>query len=260
MNMPHLHMPHPHMPRSVHLPKAPTGAAERLSKIEAPEFLVDLYRDLRNRRLLPVAVALIVAIVAVPVVLTSASTTTPRRRRPPPSSPIRRLGRPPSPSPTASARSARATSAPPRTPSASRPRSSTSPPRSSVSAPATGLQSTVGSELGLTGTGGGSGGGSTSGGSGSGSTGSVTDISGSGKTLTKLTNWAVNLQVGESGSNLDSRKDVGPVGFLPSESKPVFVFVGVSQTGAKAFFCCPARSRSTATPPACCPSSRPAAS
>jgi hypothetical protein len=42
-------------------------------RLETPQFLDDLYRDLRDRRLLPVVILLLVAIVAVPVALSASS-------------------------------------------------------------------------------------------------------------------------------------------------------------------------------------------
>jgi hypothetical protein len=45
--------------------------------IQPPQLLGDLYRDLRDRRLLPVALLLLAALVAVPVVLSSSSASTP---------------------------------------------------------------------------------------------------------------------------------------------------------------------------------------
>jgi hypothetical protein len=44
-----------------------------MSNIRAPQFLVDLFRDLRDRRLLPVAAVLLVGLVAVPVALSTSS-------------------------------------------------------------------------------------------------------------------------------------------------------------------------------------------
>ena len=49
----------------------------RFSRINAPDFVNDLYRDLRDRRLLIPAVALVVALIAVPVLLSSSGETAP---------------------------------------------------------------------------------------------------------------------------------------------------------------------------------------
>lgn len=49
------------------------GPELKLSEIKAPSFLVDLYYDLKERHLLPVAAILLVAIVAVPIALSSGS-------------------------------------------------------------------------------------------------------------------------------------------------------------------------------------------
>lgn len=48
-----------------------------LAKLKAPQFLEDLYRDLRDRRLLPLVILLLVAIVAVPVALSAGSSPSP---------------------------------------------------------------------------------------------------------------------------------------------------------------------------------------
>ena len=48
-----------------------------MSKPRMPQVLSDLYRDLRDRRLLPVVILLLVAVVAVPVVLSVSSGTPP---------------------------------------------------------------------------------------------------------------------------------------------------------------------------------------
>jgi hypothetical protein len=53
------------------------GPKVRAPKIQPPPFLNNLYRDMRDRRLLLPAVALVVALIAVPMVLSSSSATTP---------------------------------------------------------------------------------------------------------------------------------------------------------------------------------------
>src|SRR6266571_5111065 len=47
-----------------------------MKKIQTPAFLNNLYRDMRDRRLLLPALALIFALIAVPVALSSSSATT----------------------------------------------------------------------------------------------------------------------------------------------------------------------------------------
>jgi hypothetical protein len=54
-------------------PKAQTPGSGSASRVQAPAFVQDLYKDMRDRRLIIPAVALLVAIVAVPIVLSSPS-------------------------------------------------------------------------------------------------------------------------------------------------------------------------------------------
>lgn len=59
-------------------PKAkPKAPAKPRASIKAPQFLEDLYRDMRDRRLLLPALALIIAIVAVPVALSASKEPAP---------------------------------------------------------------------------------------------------------------------------------------------------------------------------------------
>ncbi|OLE38386.1 MAG: hypothetical protein AUG48_01795 [Actinobacteria bacterium 13_1_20CM_3_68_9] len=50
----------------------------RASKVQTPAFVNNLYRDMRDRRLLLPALALIIALIAVPMALSRSSTTTPQ--------------------------------------------------------------------------------------------------------------------------------------------------------------------------------------
>jgi hypothetical protein len=248
MNMPSFHMPRSlHLPKGLHRQLGQGGLTDRLSQIEMPEFLVDLYRDLRNRRLLPVAAVLAIAILAAPIALSSSGSKTAGA---PSSSPAVAASSPFGAAVVAANHGIRELSK-------RHLGSAKDPFRQQAQviniagsqlgvAAASGPQSVVGSELGVTGTGGGgstsgtssggsSGSSGTSGGSGgSGGGGSGSDLGGA-----TLSTFAINFEVGEAGSNLESRKNVGYVSYLPSESTPVFVFVGVSQTGAKAFFLLP---------------------
>ena len=54
-------------------PKAQATDSRSASRVQAPAFAQDLYKDMRDRRLIIPAVALLVAIVAVPIVLSSPS-------------------------------------------------------------------------------------------------------------------------------------------------------------------------------------------
>jgi hypothetical protein len=57
----------------------------------------------------------------------------------------------------------------------------------------------------------------------------------SGSTNATFASYAVDTKVGEPG-NLKDRKDIAQLDMLPSEGKPVFVFMGVSKDGKKALF------------------------
>lgn len=49
------------------------GPELKLSEIKVPNFVIDIYYDLKERHLLPIAVVLLIAIVAVPIVLSQSS-------------------------------------------------------------------------------------------------------------------------------------------------------------------------------------------
>jgi hypothetical protein len=54
-------------------PKADAQPSARSSKVQAPAFAQDLYKDMRDRRLIIPAIALLIAIVVVPIMLGSSS-------------------------------------------------------------------------------------------------------------------------------------------------------------------------------------------
>jgi hypothetical protein len=236
MNMPKMpHLPHLHVP---HLRKGSLHAPKQLQDVAMPEFLTDLYRDLRNRRLLPLAGALVVGILAAPIVLASGGSSAP----PPQASPAVKK------SPFGAAvvaadhgiRELRKRGlGPVKDPFVQKHQVVNTAGSELGAGVASGPQTAVGSELGLSaddigdviGTGGGSDGSGSGGSSGDG-----ISISGSGVTLTKGKIFAVNVSYGQKGSELQSKQDVGYVAYLPSESKPVFVYVGASQSGNRAFF------------------------
>ena len=51
------------------------GPEIKLSEIKVPDFLIDVYYDLKERHLLPVALVLAVAIIAVPIALSRSSSS-----------------------------------------------------------------------------------------------------------------------------------------------------------------------------------------
>jgi hypothetical protein len=54
-----------------------------MKNFQSPQFLADLYRDLRDRRLLSIAIALVAGIIVVPVALSSSSSPAPQPAAPP---------------------------------------------------------------------------------------------------------------------------------------------------------------------------------
>ncbi len=73
------------------------GPELKMPKLKVPDFLVDLYWDLRDRHLLPLVALLIVAIVAVPFLLGGGS-----KQTAPPTSPLAGASAAPSPEPVGS--------------------------------------------------------------------------------------------------------------------------------------------------------------
>jgi len=67
----------PELPkRKPKAPKAASSGRSSLSSVKAPAFLEDLYKDMRDRRLIIPAVVLLIAIVALPVMLSESADTT----------------------------------------------------------------------------------------------------------------------------------------------------------------------------------------
>lgn len=189
-------------------------------------FLLDLWLDLREKRLAPLAILLVAAIVAVPIVLAKG-----KKAAPPP----------PATSTTATTASAapviqsQAEEIPSKlqTFSPRDPFEPTSSPSTGTTGGTTGSTGTTGTTptTGGTGTGGGAttGGGPTTG-TGTGGTGGTT-----GETKTTLFTYTVDLRFGEGGS-VTAFKDVNRLDLIPDSNNPKVVFLGVTTTGKTAVF------------------------
>jgi hypothetical protein len=216
------------------------GVKNPLSGIKMPAFLTDLYADMRDRKLLPVAGALLCAIIAVPLLVhaSTKSSNTPshsaevaaalasrpgsgtavvasnhgirelRRRL------IARSGKDPFKQQLTGAAD-----------SSSQLESTTAAATTSTSS---GGSASVGSPAGTT-----SGTSASSGGGGGSTSGS------SGKPQVTLVTHTVDVRVGEKGTTLAQKKDVEELTLLPGNSAPVFVFMGGSLSGKWAYFLLP---------------------
>lgn len=197
-------------------------------------FLLDLWLDLREKRLAPVALLLLAGIIAVPIVLAKGQDEAP-----------------PAPAPTGTTAAAIAPvieSQPQEGPASSKlqtfsPRDPFEP-TSRVSAattgtPATGATGTTGT-TGTTGattptdTGGGStiGTGPTTG---TGTTGTGDTRSTTGETKSRVFTYTVDLRFGEAG-DVKAFNDVRRLQLVPDETDPKIVFLGVTTTGKTAVF------------------------
>jgi hypothetical protein len=193
-------------------------------------FLLDLWLDLREKRLAWLAIVLIAAIVAVPIVLAKGSGET----------------TPPPPAPTATTASAAPViqSQGQEGPTESKlqtfsPRDPFEPTGSTGGGSSTG-GTTTGTTTTPTGTtGGGAGGGATTGTQPSTGTGTGTGTNGTGNTTgetkTTLFTYTVDLRFGEGGS-VEAYKDVKRLDLIPNADNPKVVFLGVTTTGKTAVF------------------------
>jgi hypothetical protein len=202
-------------------------------------FLLDLWMDLREKRLAPLAILLVAAIVAVPIVLAKGNSETP----------------PPAPAPTATTASAAPVieSQPDEGPTASKlqtfsPRDPFEPTGSSGGGTTTSTTTTTTTPApssGGTGTStppSGGGGGATTGsgpstGTGTGTTGGGSTGTGNttGETKTTLFTYTVDVRFGEGGG-VKAYKDVKRLDLLPDSDNPKIVFLGVTTTGKTAVF------------------------
>ena len=68
----------PELPKMPKLSKS-KGSSAKMPTVKVPDFLADLYTDLRERRLLPLIALLAVAIVATPLLLSQRPPNRPKR-------------------------------------------------------------------------------------------------------------------------------------------------------------------------------------
>jgi len=185
----------------------------------------DLVYDLRNRGLLPVAALLVVAMVVVPILITSSA-----EKAPPPAPPGEEVSVPETETAVVAynpgLRNYRERLS----------KLQSKDPFKQHFAGSTSAAAELGDTLSVT-TGGSASLGSSGGGSGS----TPTTSGGSGgsdqKTIvqTKYVTYDLNVAVGPAGS-LRTRRAVQQLSFLPSESTPVLVFLGIAEGGGKAMF------------------------
>lgn len=194
-------------------------------------FLLDLWLDLREKKLAPVAVLLLLGIVAVPIVLANGANTP---------APVQA----PATATTASAAPV-IQSQPAEGPVSSKLQTfSPRDPFEPTSRVATTGGSTTGGTTGGTTTtppgGGAPTGGGTPGAGGGGTTGSQPDTGGgtggtTGETKTTLYTYTVDLRFGEGG-DVQAYKDVKRLELIPNADNPKIVFLGVTTTGKTAVF------------------------
>ena len=197
-----------------------------MSNLQSPELLTDLYRDLRDRRLLPLVLVLVVGLAVVPIALSSKSTSTPAPP-PAPAAPVAQKSNVPGTAVVISnpglrdyKRRLKDSPQDPflapafATATVSSPTSSSGSTSSSSSTASTGT-STSGTTTS----------GSTTGGS-TGSTGgsNAQQV----QTESKYFFYRVKLRTGEVGQDLKVRDSVGTLTPLPSKDVPALEFLGVT--------------------------------
>ena len=190
----------------------------------------DLVYDLRNRGLLPVAALLVVAMVVVPIMITRSA-----EEAPAPAPPGEEVSVPETETAVLAyepglrnyrERLSKLQSKDPFKQHFSGSTSAAAELGDSLSV-TTGGSASLGSSGGSSDTTPTSSGGSDSGGSGGGDKKTVVE--------TKYVSYDLNVAVGPAGS-LRTRRDVQQLTFLPSESNPVLVFLGIAEGGGKAMF------------------------
>lgn len=207
-------------------------------------FLLDLWLDLREKRLAPIAILLLAGIIAVPIVLANGGGS-----ETPPAVPTATTAQAPvapviQSQPQAGAVESKLQTFSPRDPFEPTARVATSTGSSSGGGSGGGTSSSGSGSSGTTTTGG-SGGGATTGngptttpgtgngtgtGTGTGNTGNTT-----GQTKTTLFTYTVDLRFGEGG-DVKKYSDVKRLDLVPSEKNPKIVFLGVTTTGKTAVF------------------------
>ncbi len=252
-----------------------------MNRLETPRIVTDVYRDLRDRRLLIVVVALLAAIVAIPVLLAKKPEGAPALATPsgalnsaqmampavtladqPGATNYRkRLAAFETKNPfkaqfvvhattaagsTAAGSGSSASPFPSSAPASSSSAPTVTPPTGSPSsspssAPSTTPPTTSGGSGGQTQSGGGNGGGN----------------SGSNKptirTVTRLFTRRVDVKVGQVGENPKTLKSIEPMSILPEAKTPVVAFLGTDENGKNAAFVLSSRSVATGGTGSCVP-------
>ncbi len=232
-----------------------------MKQIRAPEFLNNLYRDMRDRRLLLPAAALVVCLIAVPQLLSSSSTTAPS-----PTVPIESAGKPTAAEPAVvtdepgvtnyrkrleqfksknpfrqqftepeitqaavgaaltapSTGSSGTTSSTSTTSTFSTSSTSTAPVISSTDSSTTSTTEPTSTT-------------SDTGGTGSSQASGHKHHQQAPKPVTELIQRHIDVQVGRA-SNMRKKTDVEQLTFLPYAGKPLVAYLGTSDNGKKAFF------------------------
>jgi hypothetical protein len=215
-----------------------------MKQLRMPQFIQNLYRDMRDRRMLLPAIALVVALIAVPMVLKSSSSSAP----PPPASPSsdagsssaaepavvteqlgvtdyrKRLDQLKSKNPFRKHFRALPGSAKLTTTSSASTTSTATSTTSATSAPSSSTPATIPPASPPASTGGSST--TPSGGS---------DNSGSKPRPSRFFAFRVSVAVGPAGK-LTERNSVKRLAFLPGENRPLVAFIGVTEDAKRAIF------------------------
>jgi hypothetical protein len=232
------------------------GPKLRSPQVRAPKFVSDLARDLRDRHLLIPVVALLVAIVAVPVALKSSAESAPP---PPPASGAELEGLATQPAVLAESETVRDYRERLDTLKSKNPfRQAFDPPKLGEGQQIQGFDDSLdtGTPTGTTppptdtvdtSTG------ATTSGTSSTDSGSETSSEPKPQTTTRYFTYRIDVLVGPQGSERE-RNGIETLTFLPSKSKPVVAFLGVTESGGKAVFLVSEDVSSTSGEGACFPS------
>ena len=256
-----------------------------MNRLETPQVVTDVYRDLRDRRLLIVVAALLVAIVAVPFLLAKKPAAAPAV--PPPSGvgnaaqmtmPAVTLADQPgatnyrkrlaafetknpfkaqfvvqTSSGTGTGAGTGSSSSPfaagaPASPSSA---PTITPPTSSPSSPASGAPSSTVPPTSPTSPGGS--GGQAQPGGGNGGNGGSGSNKPTIRTVTRLFTRRVDVQIAQAGDNPTTLKSIEPMSILPRANTPVVAFLGTDENGKNAAFVLSSRSVATGGTGSCVP-------
>jgi hypothetical protein len=191
-----------------------------MSGVQSPQILTDLYRDLRDRRLLPLVLVLVVGIAVVPIALSSSANPAP----PTPLPPVATAAKSNVPSEAITVSSPGVRDYKQRLSSDS----SKDPFVQEFTGPPMGTSTALDTGAGGGTTGGGSTGGETT----TTPTGSSGDTGGSSgpqpQTQSKFYYYRLKVRAGQVGTELKLHESVGPLDPLPSKQVPAAQFLGVT--------------------------------